>query len=478
MEVVVQMYFRSVMLSHRWEENEPLLFNIQGKDIYKLDPVGGIMKLQSFCKIARDAGYRWAWVDTCCIDQTNNVEVQRSVNSMFVWYRHSALTIVYLSDVPPSSQCGALAKSVWNERGWTVQEFLAPKIVLFYQSDWTLYLNDHSGNHKYSSAIMRELGDATGIDSAALVRFRPEMRNAREKLHWASTRVTTLQEDIAYSLFGIFGIHLTVIYGENKHSALGRLLQEIIAQSGDITCLDWVGKPSEFNSCLPADITSYGAPPYALPPLSEVEMQMSASLRDADGVELASKLYQTLDFLSAPQFVSRRLRIHCISFAVTAVRRRRDEDQKSASSFEVKADGLHDLLITTEDKLIQLLRARSSRQSFLLVRPWDRSLLQPPDWVDLPDVSDTESVYEWSHPVSLLHESPVGPLGENGLADRGSYSRALQLIARLGQPFSALLLAQQPGGEYKRIASDQDIIAQLKDVTVVRDMDIRTVEIL
>jgi hypothetical protein len=54
----------------------------------------------------------------------------------------------------------------------------------------------------------------------------------------------------------------------------------------------------------------------------------------------------------------------------------------------------------------------------------------------------------------------------------------LQLIARLGQPFSALLLAQQQGGEYKRIASDQDIIAQLKDVTVVRDMDVRTVEIL
>jgi hypothetical protein len=144
LQVVVQMYFRFVMLSHRWEENEPLLFNIQGKDIYKLDPVGGIMKLQSFCKTARDAGFRWAWVDTCCIDQTNNVEVQRSVNSMFVWYRHSALTIVYLSDVPPSSQSGALAKSVWNERGWTVQELLAPKIVLFYQSDWTLYLNDHS----------------------------------------------------------------------------------------------------------------------------------------------------------------------------------------------------------------------------------------------------------------------------------------------------------------------------------------------
>ncbi|KAJ8595032.1 hypothetical protein M405DRAFT_694108, partial [Rhizopogon salebrosus TDB-379] len=183
----------------------------------------------------------WAWADTCCIDQTNNVEVQESVNSMFVWYRHAALTVVYLSDVPPSSKSGALAKSVWNERGWTVQEFLAPRIVLFYQSDWTLYLNDRSPNHKDSAVIMRELGDATGIDPQALIVFHPGMVGTREKLQWVSRRKTTMQEDIAYSLFGIFGIHLPVIYGERKQNALGRLLQEIIAQSGDITCLDWVG---------------------------------------------------------------------------------------------------------------------------------------------------------------------------------------------------------------------------------------------
>jgi Heterokaryon incompatibility protein (HET) len=73
-------------------------------------------KLRLFCETARDAGYSWAWSDTCCIDKSNNVEVQESVNSTFVWYHHSALTIVYLSDVPPSSKSGALAKM----RGWTV----------------------------------------------------------------------------------------------------------------------------------------------------------------------------------------------------------------------------------------------------------------------------------------------------------------------------------------------------------------------
>jgi hypothetical protein len=290
---------------------------------------------------------------------------------------------------------------------------------------------------------------------------------------------TTLQEDIAYSLFGIFGIHLPVIYGENKQNALGRLLQEIIALSGDITCLDWVGEPSEFNSCLPADITSYRTPPSLPPfPVSEDEMQTSiSSLRDTVDAQVALTLYQKLHSLSAPQFMSRRLRLPCIAFAVTAVRRRRGEDE-SRSTFGVKADGLQDLLITTEDKLNQLFRARSSRESFLLVRPWDRSLLELPDLADLPELSDSESEEDWSPPVSPLDDSPEESLGDDGDVGSESHLRALRLIVRLGRPFGAFLLAQQWGGEYKRIAADQNIIAQVKDMTAVHDIDVRTVEIL
>ena len=114
---------------------------------------------------------------------------------------------------------------------------------------------------------MQELEDATDIDPGALIAFHPGMRDAREKLQWVSTRVTTVPKDTAYSLFGIFGITLPVIYGEQKQNALGRLLQEIVTQSGDITALDWVGKSSEFNSCLPVDIISYNSPPYTLPSL-------------------------------------------------------------------------------------------------------------------------------------------------------------------------------------------------------------------
>jgi hypothetical protein len=471
----VTKYFSRVMLSHRWEQKEPLLHDIQDKVVYDLNPVGTMVKLQTFCKTARDAGYRWAWSDTCCIDQNNTVELQRSVNSMFVWYRQSALTIVYLSDVSPSAKSGALAKSAWNTRGWTIQEFLAPVVVLFYRADWTPYLDDRSPNHKKSATIMHELQNSTGIDASSLVTFRPGMKGAREKLQWASSRITTLQEDIAYSLFGIFGIHLPIIYGETKQNALGRLLQEIVARSGDITALDWIGKSSRFNSCLPADITSYKAPPCILSSLPEDEMEMSVSkLQNAITVESASTLYNLLDNLSAPRFANSRLKLPCIAFPVTEVRRRGGQDQETCFTYYVKADGLRDLVITTEDRLVQFSRARPTQQTFLLVRPWNR--YDP----GLLDFEDDKSIKTMSIPWSVSDHSLSGsPEEYEESVDSELPSRALRLMVRLGQAFGALLLAQQRGGEYKRIASDHNIEARVKDVTTVHNMmDIRTLEIL
>jgi hypothetical protein len=462
------------MLSHRWEGKEPLLHDIKDNVVYKLNPFDGIVKLQSFCKTARDMDYRWAWVDTCCIDQKNNVELQKSLNSMFDWYRHSALTIVFLADVPALSKSGALAKSAWNTRGWTMPEFLAPKTVLFYQNDWTPYLGDRSPNHKQSVTIMQELKDATGIDTLALIDFRPWMTGAREILQWASARVTTEQEDVAYSLFGIFGVHLPIIYGEKKQNALGRLLQEIVAKSGDITALDWVGKPSEFNSCLPADITSYKALPCELPSLGEDDIQKSVLwLKNSVDIDEAFKLYSLLDKLGAPLFANCRLRLPCIVFPVTEVRRSRAHDQEAHFAYDVKANGLRNLLITTEDKLARFSRAKSTLQTFLLVRPWHPSLLE------LPDLADNShwSMSSWSVRESASRDSrsvisdEVGPIGLQ--------SRALRLIVRLGQPFRPFLLARQRDGEYKRIASDRDIIAQVEDMagSVDKLMDVRTLEI-
>ncbi|KAH7903553.1 hypothetical protein BJ138DRAFT_1131315 [Hygrophoropsis aurantiaca] len=462
---VVMKYFRHAMLSHRWEGKEPLLSVVQDKSVYDLEPVYPVTKLQSFCQTARDAGYTWGWSDTCCIDKTNSVELQQSLNSMFNWYHDSSLTVVYLSDVPPSSKPGALARSVWTTRGWTLQEFLAPKVIRFFAKDWTLYLNDGSPNHKESTAIMEELEDATGVAAQALIGFHLGATEVREKLQWASNRVTTVQEDIAYSLLGIFDVTLIVNYGERKQKALGRLLEAVVSRSGDVTALDWAGRSSEYNSCLPADITVYEAAACAPSFVRREEMEtLLSGLRSSVAAEMALALYDKLDRQPPPRFANHRLTLPCIVFPLTALTKR-TEGRFGSKVYYATADGLEDVEITTEDTFSPFSPSRPPRWETLLVRPWNRDLLGAADLasrnaIDAPPPSD-------AIPTPSLQSSA----GFDGLQ-----KEAYKLVARLKQRFTALLLMRGRSGEYKRIASDHDIIAQVRDVNKLTD--IRCIEIL
>ncbi|KAL4063156.1 hypothetical protein J3A83DRAFT_4107118, partial [Scleroderma citrinum] len=251
---VVSTYFRYVTLSHRWGRSEPLLRDIEKRVIYDLDPTDGLSKLQSFCVASCQHGYLWAWSDTCCIDKDSSAELQEAIGSMFSWYRWSSLTMIHLADV---SEAGTLTSSEWFQRGWTLQELLAPHTILFFTREWTLYRDGTSSNHKQNSIIISELKRATGIALQHLTHFHPGVDDARSRLQWASTRCTTRPEDIAYSLLGIFNIHMPVLYGESAENALGRLLAEVISKSGDTSILDWVGQSSSFHSCFPATVTPY-----------------------------------------------------------------------------------------------------------------------------------------------------------------------------------------------------------------------------
>ncbi|KAI5999498.1 hypothetical protein EDD15DRAFT_2131691, partial [Pisolithus albus] len=230
-----------VTFSHRWGTGEPLLRDVEGHSVYDISANGGLEKLKAFCLRACEQGYLWAWSDTCCIDKDSSAELQEAIGSMFTWYRRSALTIVHLPDIPNT---GSFGRSEWFRRGWTLQELLAPQTMLFYTKDWSLYRNLMGPNHKTDASVIEELEKATGIESRFLTHFSPGTDDARSRLRWASSRCTTRPEDVAYSLFGIFDVHLPVIYGEGAEKALGRLLAEIISQSGDVSVLDWVGEAS------------------------------------------------------------------------------------------------------------------------------------------------------------------------------------------------------------------------------------------
>ncbi|KAI6159792.1 hypothetical protein EDD17DRAFT_1609443 [Pisolithus thermaeus] len=351
---------------------------------------------------------------------------------MFAWYRRSALTIVYLSDVPDS---GSFRSSEWFERGWTLQELLAPKRLRFYTRTWSPYKKLTSSNHKADAGVLEELERATGIESRFLANFSPGMDDARSRLQWASFRRTTRPEDTAYSLFGIFDIHLPVLYGESAENALGRLLAEIISQSGDISVLDWVGKRSRFHSCFPARIASYRTLPLPSPRPNAEEY---TSMGEQPAALLALQtLCRTLAKSPLPRFVTRRLVLPCIAHRVTTIQMRVPSSCAPRYTYEIQAYGLKSLEITLTS---QLESAAMSRDALQLVRPWHLKLLDP----YIKDYARTEE--------KLLHS--------------------------LGRPFHALLLIELPHNEYKRIASSALIIAQPIGSTGILESDVRIFDIV
>jgi hypothetical protein len=59
----------------------------------------GYGKIQFCGEQAKRDILQYFWVDTCCIDKSNSVELQEAINSMFRWYRNGAKCYVYLSAV-------------------------------------------------------------------------------------------------------------------------------------------------------------------------------------------------------------------------------------------------------------------------------------------------------------------------------------------------------------------------------------------
>jgi ankyrin repeat protein len=63
--------------------------------------------------------------------------------------------------------------------------------------------------------------------------------NIAARMRWAANRETTRGEDIAYSLLGLFDVHMPLLYGEGRIKAFIRLQKEIIQRSTDETIFAW-----------------------------------------------------------------------------------------------------------------------------------------------------------------------------------------------------------------------------------------------
>ncbi|KAF6823774.1 het domain protein [Colletotrichum musicola] len=112
------------ILSHRWTDDEVMLGDVQSRTAHRK---ASSAKLKGCCDVALSQGLSHVSIDTCCIDQTSSAELSEAINSMFRWYRGAQVCYAYLFDA-----CGEddYLQSQWFERGWTLQELIAPKECL------------------------------------------------------------------------------------------------------------------------------------------------------------------------------------------------------------------------------------------------------------------------------------------------------------------------------------------------------------
>lgn len=211
---------RYAVLSHTWETDDQ---EVTFQDL--VDGLGeskdGYRKIQFCGRQATLDGLQYFWVDSCCIDKSSSAELAEAINSMFRWYRDAAKCYVYLTDVPNVDvESRAFCRSRWFTRGWTLQELLAPSIVEFFS---------HNGRRiGDKQSLELQIHYASGIPVKALQHNRELFRySIDERMLWTAKRETTLEEDQAYCLTGIFDVHLLPIYGEGKDHAFGRLRNEI-----------------------------------------------------------------------------------------------------------------------------------------------------------------------------------------------------------------------------------------------------------
>ena len=89
------------------------------------------------------------------------------------------------------------------------------------------------------------ISQITGIPNVGF-RTAKNMRfvSVGARMCWASRRVCTRAEDIAYSLLGIFNVNMPLLYGEGEYKAFLRLQLEILKDSDDESIFAWYPETS------------------------------------------------------------------------------------------------------------------------------------------------------------------------------------------------------------------------------------------
>lgn len=255
------------ILSHRWGAE---VSYEEVTDLMKMDEGGrdevrhrsGYKKIIKSCEQAMKDGHELLWIDTCCINKQSSAELSEAINSMYQWYRDAQVCYAYLHDVDETAfptrpdHSRFIASNGWPEwflRGWTLQELIAPREVQFFNKDW-VSIGDKSG---LAPRLERITQIPYGVLQNGLESSSPSVAQI---MSWAADRQTTRVEDRAYSLLGLFGVSMPMLYGEGE-KAFRRLQLEIIRESNDYSIFAWnpTVKAPRYGSVLADDPSYFGA---------------------------------------------------------------------------------------------------------------------------------------------------------------------------------------------------------------------------
>ncbi|TFK79656.1 HET-domain-containing protein, partial [Polyporus arcularius HHB13444] len=228
-------------LSHVWDQEEQSFQDVRriqercAKD--GTNPRDFVSeKIRRCCELAESHGYKWVWIDMCCIDKTSSAELSEAINSMFGYYALAGICYAYLQDVSTEplsfyQEWYEFLRARWFQRGWTLQELIAPRFVLFLSRSWEVL----GSKADFADHLARE----TRIPETVLrLQVSHTEFSVAQRMSWFGQRETTRLEDEAYCLLGLFGIHMPPLYGEGRN-AFRRLQEEILKQTTDTTLFAW-----------------------------------------------------------------------------------------------------------------------------------------------------------------------------------------------------------------------------------------------
>ncbi|KAF1824760.1 HET-domain-containing protein [Dissoconium aciculare CBS 342.82] len=216
-----------VIASHRWLGTEITYQDVLTRTYTSSE---GFKKVERFADyiIKNVKSVKHLWIDTCCINKENLPELSRSITSMFKWYHEAQQCLAYLHDVPNSEVCTnknrdlrAFETSSWFTRGWTLQELLAPRTVVFLTKDWKVIGHKGTADTRlredlFGPQLHYLLSQITKIPERVLIDYsHSQQLSVDERLEWMNKREITKEEDMMYALFGIFDISIEVLYGED-----------------------------------------------------------------------------------------------------------------------------------------------------------------------------------------------------------------------------------------------------------------------